>query len=138
MPRREPAENAMVKERDFLLTICHNALSADPAVRFAGIIDNNGKLLVGEYRQDIGSPLIKLNPSSDPRSSSFFSAYQSLIHKKKFEPDLGELSFQLTAFEKVNLLTVPLTARDDRYLCVSMDAHASYHKVVDKVLDTIG
>lgn len=128
----------MVDERVFFLDICRTALESDGYVRFAGVIDSQGKLLVGEYRKDIGSPLIKSSLADDPQSSSFFRAYQALNLEKKFESDLGGLQFQLTSFSKVKLVTIPLTVRNDRYLCISIDVRVpSFEQIIRKIFTAI-
>ena len=36
-----------MEEREFFVDLCHLALSVDRNVRFAGVVDSNGKLLIG-------------------------------------------------------------------------------------------
>ncbi len=127
------------EERNFLQKLCQAVLNADKTVRFAGIVDNEGKLLIGRYREDIPSPLIKANEEpQDPKAQSFYSAYQALATNKKFEPDLGQIRFQVTEFDRVTLVSVPLTARNDRFLCISLDAPTFHEKVIPKILDIVG
>lgn len=47
------------RKREFFVELCPLAPSIDRNVRFAGVVDKNGKLLVGEYREDIKSPLFE-------------------------------------------------------------------------------
>jgi hypothetical protein len=126
------------EERDFLQKLCDSILNADKAVRFAGVINSEGKLLIGTYRSDIPSPLIKANSEGDTRATSFYSAYQALSINKKFESDLGQIRFQMTEFDKVTLVSVPLTATNDRFLCISLDAPTYHERVIPKILDIIG
>jgi hypothetical protein len=128
----------MGQERDFLHKLCESILNADKTVRFAGVIDNEGKLLIGRYRADIPSPLIKANMEQNTKATSFYSAYQALAINKRFESDLGQIRFQVTEFDKVTLVSIPLTARSDRYLCISLDAPTYHERVIPKILDIIG
>jgi hypothetical protein len=128
----------MGQERDFLYKLCESILNADKTVRFAGVIDNEGKLLIGRYRADIPSPLIKANMEQNTKATSFYSAYQALAINKRFESDLGQIRFQVTEFDKVTLVSIPLTARSDRYLCISLDAPTYHERVIPKILDIIG
>jgi hypothetical protein len=128
----------MGQERDFLHKLCDSILNADKTVRFAGVIDNEGKLLIGRYRADIPSPLIKANMEQNTKATSFYSAYQALAINKRFESDLGQIRFQVTEFDKVTLVSIPLTARSDRYLCISLDAPTYHERVIPKILDIIG
>jgi|RhiMetdeSRZDD1v2_1073273.scaffolds.fasta_scaffold13065_8 hypothetical protein len=127
----------ILEEREFLLDLCYGVLSVDKSIRFVGVIDVNGKLLAGKYRSNLQRPLITTSHTSDFSQNSFYSGYLALTIKKKFESDLGDLHFQLTEFEKVKLLTIPLTSRNDRYLCVSLDNIASYEKTISKIIDSI-
>src|SRR5581483_8927298 len=86
------------EERDFLQKLCDSVLNAEKTVRFAGVIDDEGKLLIGRYRSDIPSPLIKANLDKDTKATSFYSAYQALAINKRFESDLGPIRFQVTEF----------------------------------------
>ncbi len=127
------------EERDFLHKLCESTLSADKSVRFAGIVDSEGKLLIGRYRADLPSPLNKANSDSDdPRASSFYSAYQALVMNKRFQSDLGQMRFQVTEFDRVTLVSIPLTAQSDRFLCISLDAPTFHEKIIPKILDILG
>ena len=128
----------MAQERDFLYKLCESILNADKTVRFAGVIDNEGKLLIGRYRADVPSPLIKANMEQNTKATSFYSAYQALAINKRFESDLGQIRFQVTEFDKVTLVSIPLTAQSDRYLCISLDAPTYHERVIPKILDIIG
>ena len=128
----------MAQERDFLHKLCESILNADKTVRFAGVIDNEGKLLIGRYRADVPSPLIKANMEQNTKATSFYSAYQALAINKRFESDLGQIRFQVTEFDKVTLVSIPLTAQSDRYLCISLDAPTYHERVIPKILDIMG
>ena len=125
-----------MEEHEFLMDLCIVVLSVDKSIRFAGVIDGNGKLLAGKYRNNIQKPVIT-SSSSNLSQKSLYSGYLTLAIKKRFESDLGELHFQLTEFDKVKLLTIPLTSRNDRYLCVSLDNIASYERTVSKIIESI-
>lgn len=122
------------KENEFLHDLCAKTLRLDKTVRFAGIMDDNGRLLVGKYRKNV-IPLI--SPTGEKSNNSFYAAYKSLTLKKNFESDLGEIHFQLTEFEKVILVTIPLTEQKNRYLCISLDPESLYQKVVKEIFDKI-
>ena len=126
-------------ERDFLQKLCESVLNEDKTVRFAGVVDSDGKLLIGRYRADIPSPLIRVNSEiQDPKATSFYSAYQALTINRKFQSDLGQLRFQVTEFDRVTLVSIPLTAQSDRLLCISVDAPTFHEKIIPKILDILG
>jgi hypothetical protein len=137
-----------MEERDYFRELCSEVLKADKNIRFAGVIDDGGKLLVGEYRKDIESPLIRANQIVDSRgisssagggiaSSSFLASKMIFALNKQFENDLGHLNYHLTEYGKVKLLTVALSNENSHYLCVSIDPVGDCQPVVVKVLKSI-
>jgi len=126
-----------LEEHDFLLEICTAVIGTDRIIRFAGIMDKEGKLLVAKYRKNIEKPLITTSSLKDMSSSSFYAGHLTVSIKKQFESHLGELRFQITEFERVRLLTIPITSRKDRYLCVSMDNSPNYENVISKILENL-
>jgi len=138
-----------MEEREYFKELCSEVLKADKNIRFAGVIDDNGKLLVGEYRKDIESPLIKANQIVDGRevsstsstggiaNSSFLASKMIFALNKQFELDLGHLNYHLTEYGKVKLLTVALSNENSYYLCVSIDPLKNCQPVVIKVLESI-
>jgi hypothetical protein len=100
-------------------------------------MDNEGKLLVAKYRKNIQKPLITTSSTNDMTSGTFYAGHLTVSIKKQFESHLGELHFQLTEFERVRLLTIPITSRKDRYLCVSMDNSPNYENVISKILENL-
>jgi hypothetical protein len=126
------------EETDFLQCLCDSILNAAKTVRFAGIVDDAGRLLVGKYRPDIKAPLIKTNAyAEEPKATSFYDAYKILALHLKFRSDLGQMRFQLTEFDKVTLVSIPLNVHNNRYLCISMDGQAQY-EVIAKIMNAIG
>ena len=137
-----------MEERDYFRELCMEVLKADKNISFAGVIDDGGKLLVGEYRKDIESPLIRANQIVDNRgisssagggiaSSSFLASKMIFALNKQFENDLGHLNYHLTEYGKVKLLTVALSNENSHYLCVSIDPVGDCQPVVVKVLKSI-
>lgn len=122
------------RENEFLHDLCSKTLKLARVVRFAGIMDENGKLLVGKYRKNL-IPL--LSPKNDESSNSFYAAYQALTLKKNFESDLGDIHFQLTEFDKVTLITIPLNIRKNKYLCISIEPGSQYLKVISKIFNEV-
>lgn len=126
-----------LEEHEFFTELCQLALSTDRNVRFAGVVDDGGKLLTGRYRKDIKKPLFQSSAKTDVESNMFYASYQSVTLNKTFEPSLGPLKYQLSEFDDVKLLTVPLTVRGDRFLCVSIDPMPSCQVTVTKLIKNI-
>jgi hypothetical protein len=126
-----------VEEYDFFSELCSVALATDKKVRFAGVMDNEGKLITGKYRNDIRSPMFQSSSAPDEKSNLFYASYRSIMQARSFEPHLGQLKYQLSEFQNVRLVTVPLTVRQDKFLCVSLDLSDSYEKTIARLLESI-
>ena len=121
-------------QQNFFEEVCFNVIAADKKIKFAGIVDSNGKLFFGKHR---------VNNTSKERSfvvepSSFYVQYLiPAIHKSEKCPkrtrsiqikkeshnsNLEELRFGLVNFCEGTrkLIVIPLDEESDskRYLCI--------------------
>ncbi len=129
-----------MEERDFLHEICLTVLCVSKDVKFAGVVDSNGKLLMGEYRKNIQGPLVNKSDSiNTQKSNSFFLSYLApAIKGRNSDLEQGKVHFKLTEFDNVKLATTPLTNRNDRYLCVYLESlSTSYQEIISKVIESI-
>lgn len=128
-----------MEERDFLHEICLTVLCVSKDVKFAGVVDSNGKLLVGEYRKNIQSPLLKPNSINIQRNNSFFLSYLApAIKGRNFDSEPGKVHFKLAEFDNVKLAITSLTNKNDRYLCVYLESLSiSYQEIISKVIESI-
>ncbi len=128
-----------MEERDFLHEICLTVLCVSKDVKFAGVIDSNGKLLVGEYRKNIQSPLLKSNSINIQKNNTFFLSYLAPALKgRNFDSEPGKVHFKLIEFDNVKLATTSLTNKNDRYLCVYLESlSTSYQEIISKVIESI-
>jgi hypothetical protein len=129
-----------MEERDFLHEICLTVLCVSKDVKFAGVVDSNGKLLMGEYRKNIQGPLVNKSDSiNTQKSNSFFLSYLApAIKGRNFDLEPGKVHFKLTEFDNVKLATTSLTNRNDRYLCVYLESSStSYQEIISKVIESI-
>ena len=128
-----------MEEHDFLHEICLIVLCVSKDVKYAGVVDSNGKLLVGEFRKNVQSPLVKSNSIDIQKSNSFFLSYLApAIKGRNFDSEPGKVHFKLTEFDNVKLATMSLTNRNDRYLCVYLESlSTSYQEIISKVIESI-
>jgi hypothetical protein len=128
-----------MEEHDFLHEICLIVLCVSKDVKYAGVVDSNGKLLVGEFRKNIQSPLVKSNSIDIQKSNSFFLSYLApAIKGRNFDSEPGKVHFKLTEFDNVKLAITSLTNRNDRYLCVYLESlSTSYQEIISKVIESI-
>ena len=111
---------ALFQELDFLHEVCLTALFSNRVVKFAAVLDNNGKLIVCEYRKAIQSTW-RADFISDNKyhqdASYLFSLYYVLPAIKKrrlcyagyLEEEQQEIHFELTEIvDNVWLTMAPL------------------------------
>jgi hypothetical protein len=113
--------------------ICYIALTADSKIEFVGIIEGNGKLLVGKRRINIMNK--NEGDSCFIKSSLFYSGLvvPALNSCKKS----GKDSIELVQSDNIKLAIIPLSTEIDRYLCVYLHPSASYREVISKVVETV-
>jgi hypothetical protein len=139
------------EEYNFLREICLAALSADKKnLKFVAAVDENGKLLVGEYnksqffKNNNNSLLIKssifylhyLIPAIKRQCKTDCSSFHDLIHNDNmFHFKLKDLG------NNVYLLVAVLTEKKDRYLCMYVESYPSpkvisYGQIISKMSST--
>jgi hypothetical protein len=113
--------------------ICYIALTADSKIEFVGIIEGNGKLLVGKRRINIMNK--NEGDSCFIKSSLFYSGLvvPALNSCKKS----GKDSIELVQSDNIKLAVIPLSTEIDRYLCIYLHPSASYREIISKVTETV-
>lgn len=104
---------------------CKQILACDKRIRFAGVADKFGKIVMSEYRK--GSvPLLS-------KQESMLSAIQTTIRmgtQKTVQPILGKIIYSFTFYEKVKRATIPLS--DHSSLMISFDIEADHESIILK------
>ena len=72
--------NHMVEERTFLYSICFKTLRLDKSIKFASVINGEGKLIVGKSKQCI----IKKNINQDYNFFNWLELLLFIIHNTIF------------------------------------------------------
>jgi hypothetical protein len=125
----------------FLHGICYIVLCVDSRIKFVGIVDNNGKLLIGKYREEIRKQKENVGQDICNIKSSLF--YTSLvlpglkIYKRRVKKVKVKDSFKVVEFDKIKLAISSLSCRLDRYLCVYLEPSASYEEIIPKIKQTV-
>jgi hypothetical protein len=134
-----------MEERDFLHEICLTALSASKAVKFAAVVDNNAKLIVGEYRKPTSRPTYRIGDCC-LLSHLFYLVYLMPITKRersvfglesryRVEEDVH---FDLTQInDSVKIALTPLTKSKDKYLCVYLDSSEPHQEIIVTLSNSI-
>jgi hypothetical protein len=122
------------KQYKILEGICYIALTVDSKIKFVGIIDGGGKLLVGKHRQSIR------NEGGDEdscyiKSSLFYSGL--VIPALNTCKKSGRDSIELVQLDNIKLAIMPLLSEIDRYLCIYLHPSASYKEIISKLVETV-
>ena len=104
---------------------CKQILTFDKSMRYAGVADKFGKVIMAEYRKGY-TPLLS-------KQESVLSAMRSVIimgTRKIMQPTLGKIVYAFTLYEKVKRATIPLT--NNFVLMVSFDIEADHESIILK------
>ena len=138
-------EKEREQEYDFLQEICVSVVNADKKISFTGVVDSNGKLLVGKCRENtrkVGGISCYIKPT-------FFYSYLLASGLEKWKAELptvravldnkenDKLHFNVIELELLKLAITPLTKRGDVYLCVYMEPSASCQQIISKICKAI-
>jgi hypothetical protein len=120
-------------------------------VKFAAVLDNNGKLIVGESRKGIQSSwqadLISDNDYHRHESSFLFRLdylvpaikkieFRSPYSKEKEQQD--EIHFEIIVIDdNVRLAIAQLNERKDKYLCIYVESSAPNQEILSQLRSAI-
>jgi hypothetical protein len=168
-----------LEEYDFLNEMCLIALHMSKEVKFAAVIDNNGKLIAGKYHKEdhINNKRTKSrlllsasrdkgddhnnnnnnNNNNDVSSSITFCHYNTnyLFYAnyltaavKKIKTGIKYLDYrekkqsvhhvELAEIHGILKIAItPLTANNDRYLCIYLESSSPNQEIIAKIGNTI-
>ena len=104
---------------------CSQLLGLDKGIRFAGIADKFGKMTMSEYRKGL-VPLLS-------REESILAILQSAIRmgsRKTLQANLGKIVYSMTLYERVVMVTAPLS--DHALLMLSFDLKGNHESIIVK------
>ena len=93
-----------------LSSLCKHILEADNSIRFAGITNKFGSMIVYEYRKDL-VPLLTENESTLSTIESVIRM-NTRIGEKNIELKLGKPIYSFTIYEKIKRVTFLLDDQD--------------------------
>jgi hypothetical protein len=132
-----------LEELDFLYEACLTALYSNRFVRFAAVLDNNGKLIIAEYRKGIQNywrtDFISDNDYHRHGSSYLFHLdYLVPAIKKKEEQQQEEIHFEIIEIDdNVRLAIAPLNERKDKYICIYLESSAPNQEIISQLRNAI-
>lgn len=112
-----------------LSVLCNSIFEVDEKIRFVGMIDQMGKLVVGNMKK--GLPSLE----RDDGSIRLYLGYAiNNILRRDFDNVFGKVLYTFSEREKIKLLTVPM---DNYLLLVSIDKLSDDVKLINKIMDVV-
>jgi hypothetical protein len=136
-----------LEELDFLREACLTALFSNRLVKFAAVLDNNGKLIIAEYRKGIHWRTDFVSDNDSDRHSCLFhfdylvpaiEKIRSFSLDSSKEQQQQEIHFEIVEInDDVRLAIAQLNERRDKYLCVYIESSASGQEIISKLRNAI-
>jgi hypothetical protein len=109
--------------------LCKQVLDLDTRIRFAGMINENGRLVAGGMRPGF-------NSLEDSRDDEML--YMELVlrarMRKEFDKVLGPVKFAMSYRDRLIIMSFPV---NDNILLISVEKEVDFSKLPFKILDII-
>ncbi len=109
--------------------ICDSILSIDPKIRFAGVINERGRLVAGGQKENV-EPL----ESEKDDEMIFMELALRVKMRKEFDKQLGPVTFALASRERALAISVVI---NDDILYVVSEPDTDYGVLPKKILEII-
>ena len=105
--------------------LCKNAIELDPQIRFAGVLSKGGELLNNAYKEGVEKLL-----SPEEVKMSFHYTIQRRENVSNLAHKIGNEQSSITKYEKVTMITIPLSKKE--LLLLSTEPDANYFEIINK------
>ena len=124
-------------EQQFFQEFCDKVISLDPAIRFAGIADEDGKILAVSERKGL-KPLL----TPEERAQYAITAATRQYTRLRWEYLLGKIYYASSHYEKLLRATIPITNDSSRLsyvLLLSFDVDTeNFHQIImEKIIPLV-
>ena len=109
--------------------ICDSVLSVDPKIRFAGVINERGRLVAGGMKENV-EPL----ESEKDDELIFMELALRVKMRKEFDKQLGPVNFAVASRERALAISVII---NDDILYIVAESDADYGTLPQKILEII-
>ena len=109
--------------------ICDKVKNLSSEIRFAGVINERGRLIAGGMKESI-------KPLEDKKDDEMLYMELALRVKmrKEFDKQLGSVNFAMASRKKALAISMPI---QEDIMYVVAEPHADYTKLPKKILDII-
>ena len=101
-----------------------------PGVRFAGLINNKGRIISGGLSDKV-TPYEK---DEEKRSVLFMEIALDLTMRKEFSNTLGDIHAIVSYRDKVNIITIP---HNENFLLLSVEPELDSQKIINLVRELL-
>jgi len=131
--------------RSFLYDLCIRALEIDNSIKFVGVVNIDGKLIVGKSKQQLDkqykvldihffkyclNPSFNKMPTNTTNLNSSIDNKNTVFHSKLF----GTSDFHLNCVtDNTYIAFTSLTQNLDKYLCIYFKVHGSLNEILSKI-----
>ena len=109
--------------------LCKKVMNLDPLIRFAGLINPNGRLVAGGMKPGYET-------MEDPKDAEML--YMELVlrakMRKEFDRAFGAVKFAMSLRDKLIVMSFPY---DDHILMISTEKETDFAKLAFKILEII-
>jgi hypothetical protein len=142
-----------LEELGFLHDVYLAALYASRCVKFVAVLDNNGKLILAEYRKGVQNywrtDFVSDNGADRHDSGYLFYMDYLLpaikkvkscsVESTKKHQSQDEVHFEILEINNNNirLVVAPLNERKDKYLCIYIESSVSDQEIISKLRNAI-
>jgi hypothetical protein len=143
-----------MEELDFFEEICLNSLYATKAVKFAAVVDSDGRMLIGKFKKIYGfdgSTTIENSFMLTERSYSFYHHYLiPALHNGAticwLDWSSNKSHFEITEIanqeehndSKILLAITPLTQAKDKFLCIFLQITSQTYGHHQQIMSRLG
>lgn len=110
--------------------LCNEIKELDPKIRFAGVINERGRLVAGGMKEGI-KPL----ESQKEDQMLFMELALKVKMRKEFDKQLGSVNFAMALREKAIAMSFPIGNSDILYVITNPDD--DYRKLIEEILSSI-
>jgi hypothetical protein len=106
--------------------LCQKGLEIDPQIRFSGILDKEGSLVFGVYKDSMTRLL-----DGDEIKMSIHYTFQRWENLQNLQYKIGKEKTSVNEYDKVTLISIPIN-KNELYL-VSSDPKPNYNDIITKI-----
>ena len=100
-----------------------------PGIRFVGVINNMGNLVVGDYKKGI-VPIAEIDQYKICMEHAL-----ELFMKKDLDDSLGPLDHMVSKRKNVSIITIPIN--NNYFVLISAESDTKVEPIIDEIIQTL-